>query len=64
MQIGILGLAYPNTALTTASKNVTGLAFRDGAATANELIPHLRRTGAVLVVILSHLGLTCRQAIG
>ena len=58
VKVGILGLAYPNTALTSSPRNVTGLEFREGAATANELIPLLRRDGAELVVVLSHLGLS------
>lgn len=61
VRIGVIGLAYPNTALTTASKNVAGLEFRDAIDTARELVPQLRREGAQLVVVLSHFGLSAEQ---
>lgn len=61
IKVAILGLAYPNTALTTSPKNVAGLEFRDAVETARLFIPRLRQEGAELVVVLSHLGLSAEQ---
>lgn len=58
VRVGVLGLAYPNTALTTARKNVAGLNFRDSIETAREFVPRMRAEGAALVVVLSHFGLS------
>ena len=58
VSVGILGLAYPNTPLTTSAENVAGLAFKpDSAAVVREHLPHMRRDGAQVIVVLSHLGL-------
>jgi 5'-nucleotidase / UDP-sugar diphosphatase len=58
VKVGILGIAYPNTPLTTARKNVAGYEFRPARETAAEYIPKLRAEGAAIVVVLSHLGLS------
>lgn len=57
VKVGILGLAYPNTPLTTAKDNIEGLEFGDAITVAREYIPRLRDEGAQLVVVLSHYGL-------
>lgn len=57
VRVGILGLAYPNTPLTSAKKNVENLVFRDAVVTAREYVPLLRKEGAEIVVALTHLGL-------
>jgi 5'-nucleotidase/UDP-sugar diphosphatase len=57
VRVGILGLAYPNTPLTSAKKNVENLIFRDSVETAREFVPILRREGAEIIVALTHLGL-------
>lgn len=57
VQVGIVGLAYPHTALTTQSHNVEGVQFVSAAETAREWIPQLRRQGAQVIIVLSHLGL-------
>lgn len=57
VQVGILGLAYPNTALTSAQKNVEGLRFSEAVEAAREYVPRLRREGAQIVIALTHLGL-------
>lgn len=57
VKVGILGLAYPNTPLTTAKNNVEDLEFGDAITVAREYIPRLRGEGAQLVVVLSHYGL-------
>ena len=63
VQVGILGLAYPNTPLTTADGNVSGLRFEAAIATAREYVPRMRREGADLVVALTHLGIKADQAL-
>lgn len=64
VKVGVLGLAYPNTPLTTAKRNVEGLAFvGDPAAVVEEWIPRMRREGAEVIVVLSHLGLGADRAL-
>lgn len=58
VRIGILGLAYPNTPLTTARKNVNTLRFGDAVKTARTYVPLMRREGAQIVIALTHLGLS------
>ncbi len=58
IKVGILGLAYPNTPLTTAKKNVVGLNYRPAPEVAREYIPKLRAQGAQLIIVLSHYGLS------
>lgn len=57
VKIGILGLAYPHTALTTQRHNIEGVQFVSAAEVAQKWVPQLRSQGAQLVVVLSHLGL-------
>lgn len=57
VKVGILGLTYPKTPLTTNPKNVEGLRYLDPVATARTLVPRLRAQGAELVIALTHLGL-------
>lgn len=57
VSVGILGLAYPKTAWTTASKNVVELEFQDPVPAVRHCLPQMRRDGAELIVVLSHLGL-------
>ena len=58
IRIGILGIAYPNTPLTTARKNVQSLRFREAVETAREYVPRMKEEGADIVVALTHLGLS------
>lgn len=60
-KVGILGLAYPNTSLTTARKNVTGLRFEDPREAAGRFIPQMRKEGAQIIIVLSHYGLSADQ---
>lgn len=55
--VGILGLAYPKTARTTAAKNISDLDFQEPVAAVKQFLPKMREEGAVVVVVLSHLGL-------
>ena len=57
VKVGVLGLAYPKTARTTAPKNVAALEFHPPGPAVKEHLPKLRADGARLVVALSHLGL-------
>ncbi len=57
VKVGILGLAYPNTPLTTAKKNVAELEFRDIPPVAAEFVPKMRKEGAEIVIALTHYGL-------
>lgn len=58
IQVGILGLAYPKTARTTARKNVADLDFQEPIAAVKQFLPRLRAEGCAVAVILSHLGLS------
>lgn len=59
LKIGILGLTYPNTALTTTAKNLKDLVFsQETARLVKSEVQKLRSSGAVVIVVLSHLGLT------
>jgi 5'-nucleotidase / UDP-sugar diphosphatase len=57
VKVGILGLAYPNTPLTTAGKNVEGLQFKGQVETARSAVPRMKAAGADIVVALVHGGL-------
>lgn len=57
LNVGIVGLAYPHTALTTQQENVAGVRFLGAAETVQKWVPQLRRQGADVIVVLSHLGL-------
>jgi 2',3'-cyclic-nucleotide 2'-phosphodiesterase (5'-nucleotidase family) len=63
VSVGILGLAYPKTAWTTASKNVAEVEFRDPVPAVRHYLPKMRHDGAELIVVLSHLGLAGDQAL-
>ena len=55
IRVGILSLAYHNTAETGSKENVRGLTFTNGIDVARRLVPTLRQH-ADLVVVLSHQG--------
>lgn len=56
-KVGVLGLAYPKTAWTTAAKNVTAVEFQEPVPAVEKYLPKMRADGAEVVVVLSHLGL-------
>ena len=58
LSVGILGLTYPKTPWTTSAKNIVDLDFEDPVTAATRELPKLRREGAQLIVVLSHLGLS------
>ena len=57
VSVGIIGLAYPKTAWTTAAKNVAEVEFQDPVPAVNHYLPMMRDDGAEVIVVLSHLGL-------
>lgn len=57
VRVGILGIAYPNTPLTTSPENVANLEFVSGFTAAQRFLPEMRGAGAQLIIVLSHLGL-------
>lgn len=57
VSVGILGLAYPKTAWTTAAKNVAEVEFQSPVPAVKRYLPRMRDDVAELVVVLSHLGL-------
>lgn len=64
VKVGVLGLAYPNTPLTTASKNVRDLEYDpDSASVVGRYLPEMRSAGAEVVVVLSHLGLSADKTL-
>ena len=57
VSVGILGLAYPKTAWTTAAKNVAEVEFQDPVQAVKTYLTKMRDDGAEVAVVLSHLGL-------
>jgi 2',3'-cyclic-nucleotide 2'-phosphodiesterase (5'-nucleotidase family) len=57
VKVGILGLAYPKTARTTAPTNVAAVEFHPPGPPVKEYLPKVRADGTQLVIALSHLGL-------
>ncbi|MHB1124581.1 MAG: bifunctional metallophosphatase/5'-nucleotidase [Ramlibacter sp.] len=55
IRVGVLALAYHNTAQTGSPDNVRGLSFGSGIEAARHWVPRLR-AGADVVVVLSHQG--------
>lgn len=58
LRVGILGIAYPNTPLTTAPENVADIEFDSPTLQGRKFIPQMLQEGANLIVVLSHLGLS------
>jgi 5'-nucleotidase len=56
IKVGFIGMTLKETATLVSPAGVTGLAFADEAATANALVPGLKRAGANIVVLLIHQG--------
>lgn len=56
VKIGFIGMTLKNTPNIVAPAGVSGLTFKDEAATANALIPQLKKQGADAIVVLIHQG--------
>ncbi|MBR9990274.1 MAG: bifunctional metallophosphatase/5'-nucleotidase, partial [Gemmatimonadetes bacterium] len=61
MRIGIIGLITEETPRATMAEYVRGLAFADGAATMNRLVPSLRQAGVDFVIVVAHAGVHCED---
>ena len=57
-RVAVIGLALPSTPVTTAPRNVRGLAFGDGAAAVRRVLPQAR-VAASYVIVLAHVGAFC-----
>ena len=56
LNIGIIGLATPETLTKTKAENVAAYDFKNPAETVNALVPEVKKAGADIIVVLSHLG--------
>jgi len=56
VKIAIIGISTPETAYKAHPKFVSPYRFADPARTVNALLPEMKRQGAQMVVVLSHLG--------
>lgn len=55
-QVGVFGLATPDTYATTHPDNIEGIEFTDMSEAAEEYVSHLEAEGVDLVVALGHVG--------
>ena len=55
IKIAVIGIVTPETAFSTGPKIVEPFEFRDPATVVREYLPQLRKQGADLVIVLSHL---------
>lgn len=56
VKVGVIGLATPETAYKTNPKLVSNYTFEEPAKVVNEMVPVLKKEGAEVIVVLSHLG--------
>jgi 2',3'-cyclic-nucleotide 2'-phosphodiesterase (5'-nucleotidase family) len=56
VDIGIIGLATQETLTKTKAENIAAYDFLDPAQTVNDLVPRVKKAGADIIVVLSHLG--------
>lgn len=56
INVGIIGIATPETLTKTKAENIAAYDFLDPAKTVNALVPKVKKAGADVVVVLSHLG--------
>src|SRR6266516_5937903 len=62
-RVAVIGVALPETPLNTASRNVRGLAFGDGAAAVRRVLPRAR-AAAEYVIVVAHEGAFCDGVAG
>lgn len=55
VKIGVIGIATPETAYKTNPRVVSGYIFADPVKVVNTLVPEIKRQGADVIVVLSHL---------
>ena len=58
IKVGIIGIATPETLTKTKAENIAAYDFKNPAETVNALVPELKKAGADVIVVLSHLGAT------
>jgi 2',3'-cyclic-nucleotide 2'-phosphodiesterase/3'-nucleotidase len=56
INVGIIGIVTPETATKTKPEMVAPYEFKNPAEVVNALVPEVRKAGADVVVVLSHLG--------
>ena len=61
IDVAVIGVSTPETQYATKPSNVADLTFQDPASVMPEIIAKVRREGAGLVLVLSHLGLDADQ---
>jgi 5'-nucleotidase len=59
LRIGVIGLITQETPQTTQLKNITNVAFTDGAAALDRWVPYLRRQNLDFVIVVTHSGGSC-----
>jgi 2',3'-cyclic-nucleotide 2'-phosphodiesterase / 3'-nucleotidase len=64
INVGILGLTTPGSAIWDRDKVEGILDFEDGVATAATYVPQMRAAGADLVIVLAHSGITPGSSYG
>ncbi|MBP2649708.1 MAG: 5-nucleotidase [Firmicutes bacterium] len=62
VKIAIIGIATPETAFKADPKITADYSFEDPAKIVNALVPQLKKRGADIIVVLSHLGAWMDQA--
>ncbi|HEY3426774.1 MAG TPA: 5'-nucleotidase C-terminal domain-containing protein, partial [Negativicutes bacterium] len=55
VKIGVIGIATPETAYKTNPKVVSGYIFEDPVKVVKALVPKIKRQGAAVIVVLTHL---------
>ena len=58
VEVGVLGIAHPNMPLATRGRMFPVTSFARPTRWPAEYVPRLRREGAELIVVLSHMGLS------
>jgi 2',3'-cyclic-nucleotide 2'-phosphodiesterase (5'-nucleotidase family) len=56
IKVGIIGISTLETLTKTKAENVAAYDFKDPAETVNALVPEVKKAGADIIVVLSHLG--------
>lgn len=56
IKVGIIGIVTPETATKTKPEMVAPYEFKDPAEVVNALVPEVKKAGADVIVVLSHLG--------
>ncbi|MGD8814349.1 MAG: 5'-nucleotidase C-terminal domain-containing protein [Anaerolineales bacterium] len=56
IEVGVIGVANPETPSITNPVNVSNLVFLDPVEQVEEVLPEVERDGATMVVVLAHIG--------